>query len=223
LIKAYTYIIIPAKNEATRIGQVLHSLKDLGYQNVVVIDDGSTDNTAEVAKGFGAFVIQHPINMGPGAATQTGISYSLDQGAEYLVTIDADTQHFPKDIQRMLDTIIEKNVEVVIGSRFLEQNNIPLTRIFYNKIANVVSFMATGIYLSDSQSGMKAFTADFCSKAKLYHNGFEFCVEIIRNISDLNVRYTEVPIDVQYTHETLQKGQNLWVGFRMLGRIFKMF
>jgi len=223
LIKAYTYIIIPAKNEATRIGQVLHSLKDLGYQHIVVIDDGSTDNTAEVAKGFGAFVIQHPINMGPGAATQTGISFALAQGAEYLVTIDADTQHYPKDIQHMLDTIIEQNVEVVIGSRFLEKNNIPLTRVFYNKIANVVTFMATGVYLSDSQSGMKAFTAEFCKKSKLYHNGFEFCVEIVRNISDLKVKYVEVPIDVQYTHETLQKGQNLWVGFRMLGRIFKMF
>ena len=223
MIKAYTYIIIPAKNEATRIGQVLHSLKDLGYQHIVVIDDGSTDNTAEVAKGFGAFVIQHPINMGPGATTQTGISFALAQGAEYLVTIDADTQHYPKDIQHMLDTIIEQNVEVVIGSRFLEKNNIPLTRVFYNKIANVVTFMATGVYLSDSQSGMKAFTAEFCKKSKLYHNGFEFCVEIVRNISDLKVKYVEVPIDVQYTHETLQKGQNLWVGFRMLGRIFKMF
>ncbi len=223
MLKTYSYIVIPAKDESTRIGQVLHSLRDLGYQHIVVVDDGSSDNTGSIAKEFGAFVIKHPINLGPGAATQTGISYALEQGAEYIVTIDADTQHYPTDIEQLLDAILEQNTEVVIGSRFLSENNIPLTRIFYNKIANIVTYLATGIYLTDSQSGMKAFTADFCRKAKLYHNGFEFCVEIIRNISDLKVRYTEVPIQVKYTAETLQKGQNLWVGFRMLTRIFKMF
>lgn len=223
MIKAYTYIVIPAKDEATRIGHVLHSLRSLGYTNIVVVDDGSLDNTGQIAKSFGAHVITHPINMGPGAATQTGLSYALKQGAEYLVTIDADTQHYPKDIQSLLDAIINENVEVVIGSRFISANKIPLTRVFYNKIANIVTYFATGIYLTDSQSGLKAFTSDFCRKSKLYHNGFEFCVEIIRNISDLKVRYTEIPIEVKYTTETLQKGQNIWVGFRMLGRIFKMF
>lgn len=223
MLKTYTYIIIPAKDESPRIGQVLHSLRDLGYQNIVVVNDGSVDNTAEVAESFGAHVISHPINIGPGAATQTGISYALEQGAEYLVTIDGDTQHYPSDIEQMLDTIIEQNVEVVIGSRFINENQIPLTRIFYNKIANIVTYMATGIMLSDSQSGFKAFTASFCRKSKLHHNGFEFCVEIIRNMSDFKVKFTEVPIKVKYTEETLQKGQNLWIGVQMLGRIFKIF
>lgn len=223
MLKLYSYIIIPAKDESTRIGQVLHTLNELGYKNIVVVNDGSKDNTAEIASSFGAHVITHPINMGPGAATQTGISYAIKQGAEYLVTIDADTQHYPEDVESLLNTIISENVEVVIGSRFLEENKIPLTRIFYNKIANLVTYSATGLLLSDSQSGLKAFTADFCKKSPLYHNGFEFCVEIIRYISQHKVRYIEIPIKVKYTKETLQKGQNLWVGFRMLGRIFKMF
>ncbi len=223
MLKNYTYIVIPAKDESTRIGHVLHSLKDLGYSNIVVIDDGSIDNTGEVAKGFDVHVITHPINMGPGAATQTGITYALDEGAEYIVTIDADTQHFPEDIPSLIKGIIDNNAEVAIGSRFLTPNNIPLTRIFYNKIANVVTYMTTGIFLSDSQSGMKAFTAEFARNSKLYYNGFEFCVEIIRNIRKNKVHHVEIPIRVQYTQETLQKGQNFWVGFQMLGRIFKIF
>ncbi len=223
MLEQYSYIVIPAKDESTRIGHVLHALNTLNFTNVVVVDDGSTDNTADVAKSFGAHVIVHPINMGPGAATQTGITYALDQGAEFIVTIDADTQHFPGDIKPLLEGIIEHNADIVIGSRFLKENNIPLTRIFYNKIANVVCYMATGIFLTDSQSGMKAFTAEFASNSKLYHNGFEFCIEIIRNIRTNKVKHVELPIRVQYTEETLQKGQNLWVGFQMLGRIFKIF
>ncbi len=223
MLEKYTYIVIPAKDEATRIGHVLHALNELDFKNVIVVDDGSTDNTANVARGFGAHVISHPINMGPGAATQTGISYALQKGAEYIATLDADTQHFPEDLKPLLEGIIEHNAEVVIGSRFLKENDIPLTRIFYNKIANVVCYMATGIYLTDSQSGMKAFTASFASSSKLYHNGFEFCIEIIRNIRRHKVHYVELPIKVRYTAETMQKGQNLWVGFQMLGRIFKIF
>ncbi len=223
MLENYTYIVIPAKDESTRIGQVLHSLRDLGYPNIVVVDDGSSDNTGEVAKSFGAHVITHPINMGPGAATQTGITFALEKGAEYIVTIDADTQHFPADIKPLLQGVIDHNAEVVIGSRFLTHNNIPLTRIFYNKIANVITYMTTGIWVTDSQSGMKVFTAEFARNSKLYHNGFEFCVEIIRNIRKNRVHYVELPIRVQYTAETLKKGQSLWVGFQMLGRIFKIF
>lgn len=223
MLEKYTYIVIPAKDESTRIGHVLHALNELDFMNVVVVDDGSTDNTANLARSYGAHVISHPINMGPGAATQTGISYALEQGAEYIATLDADTQHFPEDLKPLIEGIIKHNAEVVIGSRFLRENDIPLTRIFYNKIANVVCYMATGIYLTDSQSGMKAFTAEFASSSKLYHNGFEFCIEIIRNIRKHKVHYVELPIQVRYTVETMQKGQNLWVGFQMLGRIFKIF
>lgn len=223
MLEKYTYIVIPAKDEYTRIGHVLHALNALDFPNIVVVDDRSTDDTANLARSYGAHVISHPINLGPGAATQTGITYALDQGAEYIVTIDADTQHFPDEIKPLLEGIINHNVEIVIGSRFLKENDIPLTRIFYNKIANVVCYLATGIYLTDSQSGMKAFTAEFARNSKLYHNGFEFCIEIIRNIRKNKVNFIEIPIKVQYTEETMQKGQNLWVGFQMLGRIFKIF
>ncbi len=220
----HVYIIIPAKDEEKRIGKVIHNTLSLGYQNIVVVNDGSSDNTASIAKAYGVTVLNHPINLGPGAATQTGITYALSQNAKYMITMDADEQHSPSDIESLCYTIENENVDVVIGSRFLNKNNkIPITRIFYNKVGNVISYMVTGIYVTDSQSGMKAFSADFASKSSLKFNGFEFCIEIIRNIHTHKAKYTEIPIKVMYSKETLSKGQSIFSGFQMLARIFRLF
>jgi len=219
----YTYIVIPAKDEETRIGQVLHSAKHCGFYNIVVVDDGSCDQTAKVAIDQGAEVVRHPINLGPGAATQTGIDFAIQQGAKFIVTIDADEQHYPKDIQALVDKLISDDLDIVIGSRFLSPNKIPFTRILFNKIANVVAHMATGVRVSDSQSGMKAFTSEFAQKSKLQHSGFEFCVELLRYIGVHKAKYAEVPIQVMYSKETMEKGQNFFVGLKMLNKIFRLF
>ena len=219
-----TYVVIPAKNEATRIGKVILSTLECGFRNIIVVDDGSTDNTADIARRCGATLVQHYINLGPGAATQTGIEYAIHVGATNIVTIDADQQHYPQDIFALVQKLEEDELDIVLGSRFLmEDHKIPFTRILYNKIGNIVSTMATGIVVSDSQSGMKAFTASFAKKSKLQHCGFEFCIELLRYIKVHNAKYTEVPIRVLYTHETMNKGQGLLVGIRMLNRIFKLF
>ena len=219
-----TYIIIPAKDEATRIGNVILSTQECGFHDIIVVDDGSTDHTAEVARTCGATLVQHHINLGPGAATQTGIAYAIQLGATNIVTIDADQQHYPQDIPAIVQKLKQENLDIVLGSRFLKDNHqVPYSRIFYNKIANVVSSMATGVVVSDSQSGMKAFTAEFAKKSKLHHCGFEFCIELLRYIKIHNAKYSEVPIRVMYNKETMNKGQNLFVGLRMLNRIFKVF
>jgi len=219
-----TYIVIPAKDEATRIGHVILSTQDCGFHNIVVVDDGSSDHTADIVHTCGATLIQHHINLGPGAATQTGIEYAIKQGAKQIVTIDADQQHFPQDITALVKKLTEEDLDIVLGSRFLANDNkIPYTRIFYNKIANLVSGLATGIIVTDSQSGMKAFTASFAKKSKLQYCGFEFCIELIRYIKLHKAKYAEVPIRVMYNKETMNKGQNLFVGLRMLNRIFKLF
>lgn len=219
----YTYIVVPAKDEATRIGQVLASTKMCGFYNIIVVDDGSKDDTARIAQDAGAAIIRHPINLGPGAATQTGIEYAIQHGAKFIVTIDADTQHYPQDIEALVDKLITDDLDIVIGSRFLSANDIPLTRIFYNKIANIIAHMATGIRVSDSQSGMKAFTAEFAQKSKLQHCGFEFCIELLRYIGTHQAKYAEVPIQVMYNKETMDKGQNFFVGLKMLNKIFRLF
>ncbi len=220
----HVYIVIPAKDEATRVGRVIQKTRHAGFDNIIIVNDGSSDNTSEIAEQFGTIVLNHPINLGPGAATQTGIEYALMQGAEVIVTLDADEQHSPSDIQQLVETLQKQKVEVVIGSRFLkEDNKIPPSRIFYNKIANVVTYILTGINVTDSQSGMKAMSRRFLLKSKLSFNGFEFCIEIIRNIRLTNSKHTEIPIQVMYSAETLSKGQSFISGVRMLGKLFKIF
>lgn len=218
----HVYIIIPAKDEASRIGKVISKSLELGYRNIIVINDGSQDDTAKVAYSYGVTVLHHLVNLGPGAATQTGIEHAIEQGAGIIVTIDADNQQFPEDIEKLVNHLEAKDVDVVIGSRFMNrENEIPIMRIIYNMIANVITFILTGLPVSDSQSGMKAFKAEFAQKCRLHFNGFEFCVEFIRNIRLYKATYSEVPIRVIYTKETLSKGQNLLTGVRMLAKLIK--
>lgn len=220
----HVYIVIPAKDEATRVGRVIQKTQLAGFNNIIIVNDGSNDATADIARQHGTIVLTHTVNLGPGAATQTGIDYALSCGAQAIVTLDADEQHSPADIQHMVHVLKTRKMDVVIGSRFLNsENSIPPTRILYNKIANVITYILTGISVTDSQSGMKAMSRRFAHKSKLHFNGFEFCVEIIRNIGLHKAKFTEVPIQVMYSAETLSKGQSFFSGVRMLGKLFKIF
>jgi len=217
------YIIIPAKDEGTRIGGVLEQLRKLKFRNVVVVNDGSRDDTEAVARKFGAKVLNHFVNLGAGAATQTGIDFAVRNGAEIIVTIDADHQHQPRDIVNLITTLKKEKSDVVIGSRFLKRDNkIPILRIFYNKIANFLTFLITGVRVTDSQSGMKAFNRDFAKNSKLNFNGFEFSVEMIKNIKLTGAKVTESPIKVIYTKDTMSKGQSLWNGIKMLSKLARL-
>lgn len=218
------FIVIPAKDEGKRIGEVIKSTQTCGYSNVVVVDDGSTDNTAEVAKSMNATVLHHIVNLGPGAATQTGITYALRSGADIIVTIDADTQHYPEDICKLVEPLLEDEYDLVIGSRFLHHGNkIPFIRIVYNKIANIITFLVTGTRLTDSQTGMKAFTKEFIGNSELKYNGFEFCIEMIRFIGLNRSKYIEIPIKVKYTQETMEKGQSFNTGLEMIAKLIRGF
>lgn len=217
------YIVIPAYNEETRIAGVLKRISHLGYEHIVVVDDGSSDKTAEVARAHHVHVIRHPINLGVGAATQTGISFALDRGASYIVTLDGDHQHLPDDIMHLLDEIKSTKADVVIGSRFLKRDNhIPASRILYNKIANIVTYMIAGVHVTDSQSGMKAISNEFARDHVLNCNGFEFCVEMLRNAARSKSDVREIPISVKYSRETMQKGQSFYTGVKMIGRLIRL-
>ena len=218
------FIVIPAKDEGKRIGEVIKETQSHGYHNIVVVDDGSTDNTSEVARDLNAYVLKHIVNLGPGAATQTGITYTLKSGADIIVTIDADTQHYPDDIDALIAPLLNSEYDLVIGSRFLQRDNrIPFIRVVYNKIANVVTFLVTGTRLTDSQTGMKAFSKEFIGDSELKYNGFEFCIEIIRFIGLNRSRYIEVPIKVKYSKETMEKGQNFNSGLKMIAKLIRGF
>jgi len=189
----------------------------MGFHHVVVVNDGSTDTTAQIARDAHAVVLTHTINLGPGAATQTGITYAVKQGAEIIVTLDADAQHNPTEIGRLVDVLIDKKLDVVIGSRFIKsQPGIPVTRIIFNRIANLFTFVYTGIWMTDSQSGFKVMHRRFAKKLNMRFNGFEFCTEFVSHMKRHSAQYKELPIQVMYSKETMQKGQSLFNGFRMV-------
>ena len=177
------YIVIPAKDEERFIRPVIETTLALGFKNVVIVNDNSSDQTKEVALSYGdnITVLDHVINLGAGAATKTGIDYAVAKGATYIATIDADYQHNPKDLIPLIKCIEKQEVDLVIGSRFLKRNGVPLSRLFFNLIGNVVNYFVTGLVISDSQSGMKVMSRRFAENLTITYNGFEFCIEIIKN------------------------------------------
>ena len=218
------YVIVPAKDEERYIDILIDKLDDLGFVNIVIINDNSQDETAVIAREReNVIVLDHSINLGAGAATQTGIAYAVSNGAKIIVTIDADLQHNPDDLIKLIDVLRKESCDLVIGSRFMQKNEIPRSRIFFNKIANVVSWFLTGTYLSDSQSGLKAFNANLAKHLDLKYDGFEFCMEIIKEANANKLIIKEIPVFVSYTPETMNKGQGLWSGIRIISKLMSPF
>lgn len=208
------FIVIPAYNEQGTIKEVILDLKKHGFYNTIVVDDGSTDNTEnEVRKFKGVILLKHIINRGVGAATKTGIEAALLKNADIIVTFDADGQHKAEDIKKVIKPILKKGASAVIGSR-THDKNMPFIRIIFNKIGNILTFLMFGIMVSDSQSGLRAFSRKAAQKIKIKCNGYEVSSEIIKEIADHKLRLKEVPIQAIYTPYSLSRGQSLGKGVR---------
>lgn len=203
------WVICAAYNEATAIGRVVTELGRTGHQ-VIVVDDGSRDATADVAAAAGAHVVVHPINLGQGAALQTGIDYALAQGADVLVTFDADGQHRVSDIARLVDALRQARADFALGSRFLGQtSNLPRLRRWLLKAATVFTRVTTGLRLTDSHNGLRAFTRKGAAAIRLRQNRMAHASEILVEIARSGLRYVEVPVTIEYTAYSLAKGQHI--------------
>lgn len=214
------FIAIPAYNEAKTLGLLLGECVQNGYKNILVIDDGSRDDTSLIAEKCGALVVRHMINCGVGAATQTALEAARRLDTDLLLTMDADGQHSPADIDAMVSLMQDQKYDVVIGSRFMNRHNrIPLTRRFFNLVANWITFLLSGKKLSDTQSGMKLFSRKALDSINIRSDGFEFSSEIIREAAYHRLQIGEVPISVQYTDYSMSKGQNFATG---LSTVFKL-
>ncbi|MFA6259369.1 MAG: glycosyltransferase family 2 protein [Candidatus Peribacteraceae bacterium] len=211
-------VVIPAYNEARRIGNVIAGA--LPHADaVLVVDDGSTDATAQVAAAAGAQVISHMENCGPGAATMTGIRAARAMGAHAVVTLDADEQHDPNDMPVMLRPIVDGTADIVFANRFGRRNRIPLVRRLFNAAGNAITFAATGRWVPDSQCGYKTFGPKALAELDLRMSGFEFCTEIVRECVQRQWRSAHVPVKVLYSQYTLAKGQSFAVGVRTACKI----
>lgn len=218
---AKIFIVIAAYNEEKSIGAVLDSLNKEGYHNIVVVDDGSHDNTSSAAKRHKAHVLRHIMNRGQGAALKTGIDYALLQGADIVVTFDADGQHNPKDIKAMTEPIIKKEVDVTLGSRYLKQakTNAPPLRRLYHKIGIMTIWFMYGIRLTDAHNGLRALSRKAASAIQIKSDRMEHASEIIDQIGKNKLSYREIPVEIIYTEYSLKHGQSSSNAFNIF---FKM-
>ena len=203
------WVICAAYNEATTIGGVIAELRRAGHQ-VVVVDDGSLDRTRDIAAAAGAHVVAHPINLGQGAALQTGIGYALARGADVLVTFDADGQHRVADISRLLEALQREHADFALGSRFLGQTtNLPTLRRWLLQAATLFTRLTTGLRLTDSHNGLRALTRRGAGAIRLRQNRMAHASEILVEIAESGLRYVEVPVTIDYTAYSLAKGQRI--------------
>ena len=202
-----TCVVIAAYNEAAMIGSVIGEVRRAGYR-VVLVDDGSTDATAQAARAAGAVLIQHPFNLGQGAALQSGIDLALANGAEVIVTFDADGQHGAADISRLTDALAEENADFVLGSRFLEtSSNIPPLRRVLLKAATVFTRITTGLRLTDAHNGLRAMTRRGAGAIRLRQNRMAHASELLAQIGASGLRYVERPVTIHYSAYSIAKGQ----------------
>lgn len=219
-------VVVPAFNEEQSIPEVIADLRQHGFKNIVVVDDGSSDRTGEKARKAGAEVVTHLSNRGLGAALSTGFSFAAREEFDALVTFDSDGQHRAKDVGRLVGPILGGWADVVVGSRLLGQSSgMPRLRRFLNVAINVLTLFLFGYWSTDSQSGLRAFNKKAVDSIRLVTDRMEVSSEFFREIRRNKLHYTEVPIEPIYTSYSLASGQTnadgLAIAFKMFLRLFR--
>lgn len=209
-------IVIPAYNESKVIGDVIKGVfsvfknqKNYSFE-VVVVNDGSKDNTTDEAKRAGAYVISHILNSGSGSATATGLSYAQQNGYDIAATMDADGQHDPKDVLKGIEYLSENNTDLLIGSRLIDAYGMSKVKVLGNKGLSFITYLLFGIGVTDSQSGMRVFSKKALDNLRWRTSGYEFCSEMLWRAKQLNLNIDEYPIKAIYTEYSKAKGQNNW-------------
>lgn len=214
-------VVIPAYNEGNIIRSTIQgldkALKKSAYQyKIVVVDDGSTDNTAEQARVANSHVIQHLVNVGSGGATATGLYYASQNNFDLAATFDADGQHNPADLLQGVSTAIKQHVDLMIGSRLINNDGMSRTKRLGNKGLSLITYVLFGINVTDSQSGLRIFSKAALDKLRWRTSGYEFCSEMLWRAKQLNLSISEFPIQAIYTKYSISKGQNNWNSFNIV-------
>ncbi len=212
------WIVVPAFNEASVIGDVVADLRS-EFRHVVVVDDGSRDDTAAVASRAGAHVVTHPVNLGQGAALQTGVEYARAQpGAAVFVTFDADGQHRVADVVMMIDRLRRDGLDIVIGTRFAggAPSRVPGLKRVVLRAAAWLSPSSRRLHLTDTHNGLRVFDRKVADGLNLTMNGMSHASEFISLIAENHWRVGEEPVEILYTDYSMSKGQSLLNGVNIL-------
>lgn len=210
------WVIVAAYDEATVITQVVADLVRRCY-TVIIVDDGSADGTGARAASAGAVVVTHPINLGQGAALQTGIKFALQHGANYIVTFDADGQHRADDIENLVAALVNEKADFALGSRFIGASvAMPLSRRILLRAATLFTRLTSGLRVSDTHNGLRAMTRRGANRITLRQNRMAHASELLDQIARSGLGYVEVPVTIEYTDYSLAKGQRLADSLKIL-------
>lgn len=210
-------VVLPAYNEGAVIGDVLEKIpksRVIGGEkykiSVIVVNDGSTDDTADQTRLKDAYLVNHILNSGAGAATRTGLNVAKMLGCDFAVTMDSDGQHAIEDVLNVADAVVEGKADFVIGSRLVNTIGMPWYRVIGNKGLSFITFIIFGVFVTDSQSGLKALNKKALSRINFHSNDFAFCSEMLWHAKKAGLVIKEVPIKAIYTDYSLTKGQSNW-------------
>jgi glycosyltransferase involved in cell wall biosynthesis len=228
-LKNQIYFVIPAYNEEKSIGKVIELLITHGYHNLIIINDGSKDNTSKIVEKYidkGIVSLEHVINRGQGAALKTGIDYSLKkEDCKYIVTFDSDGQHRISDLPKFIKALENKECDIAIGSRFIDENTkklVPLKKKILLKGALFLTMFLSSIKLTDTHNGYRVMNKFSAKKINITLDGFEHASEILDEISKKKIRFKEIPVYIDYTQYSKAKGQKMSNSIRILMKmIFK--
>jgi len=226
-------IVIPAYNEAKVLKKLLVSLnseltkKNINY-SIVLVNDGSSDDTEQIAKAEGVYVISHILNSGSGSATATGLSFAQQQGYDVAATLDADGQHAAEDLISGIENIQGSKTDLLIGSRLIDSKGMSKTKVIGNKGLSLITYILFGINVTDSQSGLRLFSKRALDELKWKSSGYEFCSEMLWRAKQASLKVAEFPIKSIYTEYSKTKGQNNWNAINIVKslirrRIVEMF
>ncbi len=222
-------VVLPAYNEERVIGKVLGELPDKlvtrkkTYDiHIIVVNDGSSDQTRQqVTKHKRVHLINHVLNSGAGAATRTGFNFAKRLNSTYVITMDSDGQHLVKDVVKLAKEIEKNDCDVIIGSRLVETKGMPWYRVLGNKGLSFITFLVFGVFVRDSQSGLRAYNRLALEKISFHSNHYAFCSEIIWSAHRQKLRIKEVPITAIYSEYSLAKGQTNWGAVALIRQIIK--
>jgi polyprenyl-phospho-N-acetylgalactosaminyl synthase len=203
------YIVIPAFNEGTCIKNTITTLLQKQFTNVIVIDDGSEEDIRGMLQDLPIFYIRHKINLGQGAALQTGFDFAKERQADIIITFDADGQHDVKDLEALIAPLLSDRCDVVLGSRFLNNkaSSTPFVRKIILKTARFINFCFCGIWLTDAHNGLRAFNKKAISAIEIEQNRMAHASEILFQIRIHKLKFEEVPATIHYSAYSQQKGQ----------------
>ena len=218
------YVIVPAFNEQNVIKDIINNLLKK-FSNVIVINDGSNDKTLEIINDLDIKILSHEINLGVGAAVQTGFDYvSNISDAKAVITFDADGQHLVDDAVAMAKEILICDEGIIFGTRFPKHSkNIPKVKRIVLKLIARITDLVTGVTLSDAHNGLKAYKVSTIKELELQFSSYSYESELITQVAKKKIDYKEMPTDIKYTNYSIKKGQKLLNGLLIIEDLLKLW